>query len=81
MAPLAGSVNYPSKRASDGKMVITQYTAAGTACGAEPVSAEFMIDAGHPLAKFKPTKLIWAAFVPDLSFSGSPLIPIKLAGE
>jgi len=77
--PLAGSVNYPSKRASDGKMVITQYTAAGTACGAAPVSVAFSVDTSHPLSKYKPTKLTWAAFVPDLSFSGSPLIPIKLA--
>jgi hypothetical protein len=79
--PLSGSVNYPSKRVSDGGMVITQYTAAGTACGAAPVSAEIMVDDNHPLSKYKPTKLTWAAFVPDLSFSGSALIPIKIAAK
>ncbi len=75
--PSTGSVNYPSLPKADGKLMITQYTANLTACAATPVSAAITVAPGHPLAKFKPTKLIWAAYAPDLSFSGSPLLPIK----
>ena len=77
--PFAGSVNYPSLPDPAGNMVVTQYTFAGTICSASPVAAEIVVDGGHPLAKYKPLKMIWAAFVPDLSFSGSPLIPVKIA--
>jgi hypothetical protein len=77
--PIAGTLNYPSLPKADGKLMVTQYTFAGTACGAAPKTAEISVDAGHALAKFKPTKLIWAAYVPDLSFAGSPLINIKMA--
>ncbi len=77
--PATGSVNYPSMPSPSAKMVMTQYTFSATLCGAAPVSADVMVDASHPLAKFKPTKLTWAAFAPELSFSASPLIEIKMA--
>lgn len=79
--PSTGSVNYPCLPKADGKLMITQYTAHLTGCAAKPVSANIMVDPAHPLAKFKPTKLIWAAFAPELSFSGSPLLPIKAAKQ
>ncbi|MBT4487877.1 MAG: hypothetical protein HOK30_20305 [Rhodospirillaceae bacterium] len=79
--PAAGSLNYPSLPDPAGKLMVTQYTFTATICGAAPVSADIMVDAGHALAKFKPTKLIWAAYAKDLSFAGSPLMPIKMVGK
>ncbi|MFK7965486.1 MAG: hypothetical protein AB8C46_16120 [Burkholderiaceae bacterium] len=79
--PASGSVNYPSLPDPSAGMVMTQYTFSASICGATPVSAEIMVDDDHPLAKFKPQKVVWAAFVPKLSFSGSPLIPIKMADK
>lgn len=76
--PAAGSINYPSLSKTKGSMVMTQYTFSASICGAAPISTEIMVDADHPLAKFKPQKVTWAAFAPKLSFSGSPLIPIKM---
>jgi len=76
--PAAGSVNYPSLPSASEGMVMTQYTFAASICGATPVSAEIMVDGDHPLAQFKPQKVTWAAFAPKLSFSGSPLIPVKM---
>ncbi len=79
--PAAGSLNYPSLPDAGGKLMVTQYTFTAKICGAKPVSAEIQVDAGHPLAKFKPTKVVWAAYAKDLSFSGSPLMPIKMASQ
>jgi hypothetical protein len=80
--PATGSLNYPILPDRAGKLMMIQYTFIATICGgASPVAAEIMVDADHPLAKFKPTKMTWAAFAPDLSFAGSPMIPIKMASE
>jgi hypothetical protein len=77
--PISGTMNYPSLPKAGGKIMMTQYAFSGTACGAKPKLADIAVGADHPLAKFKPTKLVWAAYVPDLSFSGSPLLTIKMA--
>lgn len=79
--PAAGSINYPSLPDPSDGFVMTQYTFSASICGASPVSAEVMVDGDHPLAQFKPQKITWAAFAPKLSFSGSPLIPIKMKAK
>ncbi len=79
--PATGSLNYPSLPDPAGKMMVTQYTFTAQICGASPVQADITVDGNHPLAKFKPTKLVWAVLAKDLSFSGSPLILLKMASK
>ena len=76
-----GTQNYPSLPKGAEGMVVTQYSFAGKICGASPVSVDISAPADHPLSVYKPVKTIWAAFAKDLSFSGSPLMPIKMAGN
>lgn len=77
--PAMGSLNYPSKLDLTGPLVVTQYAWSGSICGATPKSAEISIGADHPLANYKPKALLWAAMAEELSFSGSPQFPQKLA--
>jgi len=79
--PALGTLNYPSMPSTAKSLVMTQYAFTGSICGAKAVSADISVGNDHPLAKFKPTAMIWAAFAEDLSFSGSPQIPIKMAGN
>jgi len=79
--PAMGTLNYPSLPSTAKSMVMTQYAFTGSICGATAVSADISVGNNHPLAKFKPTAMVWAAFAEDLSFSGSPQIPIKMAGN
>jgi len=69
--PVAGMLNYPVKLPSSGKMVMHQYPFAGEGCGAAPVALEVLTDKDHPLARFKPTKLLWAIQAKNLSFAGT----------
>jgi hypothetical protein len=77
----AGALVYPSVLDGTGPMVVTQYTWSGAICGAAPVSAEISVGDGHPLAKFAPTALTWAAFGDGLSVGASPPFPVKAAGN
>lgn len=76
-----GTQNYPSLPKDAEGLVVTQYSFAGKICGASPVSVDITAPADHPLSTYAPTKVVWAAFAKDLSFSGSPLMPVKMAGK
>ena len=78
----AGSLNYPSRMDGAGPMVLTQYVwSAEAVCGATPVSADIMVDGGHPLAKFTPTSLNWAVFGDQLSVGRSPMFTLEAKGN
>ncbi len=79
--PVVGSLNYPSQPDGAQGLVISQFTYLATGCAATPVAVELAVEKAHPLSAFKPEKLVWAAFAKDLSFSGSPMIPLKVAGK
>ena len=76
--PGMGTIDYPSQPAGGTDFVMTQYTFAGQLCGAKPVSVDISAPADHPLNRFKPASVVWAAVARELSFSASPLLPIKL---
>ncbi|WP_417517303.1 hypothetical protein [Minwuia sp.] len=76
-----GTQNYPSLPQGAEGLVVTQYSFAGKICGASPVSVDITAPADHPLSVYKPVSVVWAAFAKDLSFSGSPLMPVKMAGN
>jgi hypothetical protein len=69
-APAAGTLNYPVTLPATGKLAMHQYPFTGDICGATPVSVELMVGDDHPLNKFKPTSLLWAAQARNLSFAG-----------
>jgi hypothetical protein len=77
--PAVGTLNYPSKQDLTGPLVVTQYAWSGSICGASPVSVDISVGADHPLAKYKPTALAWAAMADGLSFSVSPQFLQKMA--
>ena len=68
--PTTGTLNYPVRLPATGKLAMHQYPLAGDICGASPVSVELMVGDDHPLNKFKPTSLLWAAQARNLSFAG-----------
>lgn len=68
--PTTGTLNYPVRLPATGKLAMHQYPVAGDICGASPVSVELMVGDDHPLNKFKPTSLLWAAQAKNLSFAG-----------
>jgi hypothetical protein len=68
--PATGTLNYPVTLPATGKLAMHQYPFAGDVCGASPVSVEVMVGDDHPLNKFKPTSLLWAAQTRNLSFAG-----------
>ncbi len=69
-APAAGTLNYPVRLPATGNLAMHRYPFAGDICGAAPVSLELLVGNDHPLAKFKPTALLWAAQAKNLSFAG-----------
>lgn len=78
---IMGTMNYPSMPKDANGMMFTQYGFIGKGCGAKPLAVDIMAPEDHPLSKFRPTTLVWAAFARDLSFSASPLLPIKTAAQ
>lgn len=68
-APLSGALNYPVKLPS-GKMALHHYPFVTDICGASPVSLDILVGDDHPLAKFKPTSVVWAAQAKNLSYAG-----------
>jgi hypothetical protein len=78
-SPAAGSLNYPSDLDGTSPRVISQFFWSGSVCGATPVSVEMSVGPDHALAKYKPTAVSWGVLAEDLSFSGSPPFPQKMA--
>ena len=68
--PAAGMSNYLVTLPATGKLAMHQYLFAADICGSTPVSIQVLVGNDHPLAKFKPTALLWAAQAKDLSFAG-----------
>jgi hypothetical protein len=74
-----GSLNYPSKPDHTGPMVVTQFFWSGSIYAASPVSVDISVGPDHARANYKPAAVLWAVQAENLSFSGSPPFPQKLA--
>jgi hypothetical protein len=75
--PAAGALVYPSMLDGTGPMVAVQYSwSSSTVCGAAPIAVQIMAGSDHPLGKFQPTALTWAAFGDGLSIGASPPFPV-----
>jgi hypothetical protein len=66
----SGTLNYPVVLPGSGEKAMHQYPFATNFCGATPSNVELSVDASHPLAKFRPASVVWAALARNLSFAG-----------
>jgi len=78
-SPAVGSLNYPGDLDGTGPMAVTQFFWSGSICAASPVSVDISVGPDHALANYKPAAVSWAIMAEDLSFSGSPPFPQKMA--
>ena len=68
----SGILNYPVMVDTSGKLGVETFTWVADICGATPTKVDFMVASDHPLSKFKPTAVIWAAQAKNLSFGSKP---------
>ncbi len=66
----SGTLNYPVVLPASGEKAMHQYPFATNFCGATPANIDIRVDASHPLAKFRPAAVVWAALARNLSFAG-----------
>jgi hypothetical protein len=66
----SGTLNYPVVLPASGEKAMHQYPFATNFCGATPANVNISVGASHPLDKFRPASVNWAALARDLSFAG-----------
>lgn len=68
----SGILNYPVMVDTSGKLGVETFTWVADICGATATKVDFNVASDHPLSKFKPTAVIWAAQAKNLSFGSKP---------